>query len=197
MQTRLLFLLALSIILSNCTVPVNIKPKVKTSQFDKIPMEIGLNVKDSEITHRASGLFFVGSANTFVINVGQALDMSAQSSFKALFDDVIVIENIEDRSELEPKYTVVLVPYFSEYYVSQTMSSGMHLRLEVLDSSKQRLYKDDVTVVGSAGPLVASTSTFGFSSAAVAIEASSSEAFEKAFHHLLSNLFQNFKFEQI
>jgi hypothetical protein len=159
---------------------------------EKIDVDVGLYIDQYQMRqiHSRSGFCLLGIFHTWNIETGLALAAGAETTFKSLFTNVEMIEDVNDFANRP--LTILITPRIESFNVSGDLSAELLLHCKLVDDHGVVVYENTIPSVGESQ---ASTGfIFGFWGGKMALSKTSVEAFNMAFSMLASDIIEKVDF---
>lgn len=180
------------LILGACQFHVNLNPNPLLYREEKINLNVGLYIKESQIhqVHSQSGLCMIGFVHTWNIATGEAMAVAAERTFKNMFAQLEFVKNPDEFSQRP--LNLCITPHLLDFHVSQGLKANLRLQCIMIDQEGNVIYESIIPASGSSQMLMGCL--FGVFLGQWVVGKTSTEAFNQAFSFLAADMLDKVDF---
>lgn len=132
----------ISAVLSGCAFGINAQlPIQPPPPGRRIPVKAAVIIPPAEAEREqpVSGMFWVGMANTWVLELGEALTKYSQHYFPAVFESSTLFSKVDSKA-IDKNYAVLVEPKLQDVLINQSFHTTLTLSCTVKDRNGNLLY---------------------------------------------------------
>lgn len=190
------FTLGCLLFLHACTIKVPIVPNPDLSGMKKYRnLKVGIFIEPMQRQRETRETFVItGVLNTWIVQVGSALESASVNSFNQIADEVILL----DKKDQEVSgIRIVFEPYIREFRINQRVETQFYLKGAIFNKDGKKIYENEVEGVTKGTGAMMTACIGGVCTGKMAVEESVRTAFEDAFEKLFYDINEKVDFTKI